>query len=158
MNPPVEAPTSSTVWPRAFTGHSARAWASFSAARLQADPRVVNLEATDARSLDRSLIPEAPGLIVCDASFIGLAKVLAAALDLAAPGADLVALVKPQFEVGPARVGKGGVVKDPAARAEALEDAKAFLQSCGWIVQASADSPIAGGDGNREFLLWALKP
>ena len=126
--------------------------------RLQADPRVVNLEATDARSLDHSLVPQAPELIVCDASFIGLAKVLGAALALAAPGADLVALVKPQFEVGPARVGKGGVVKDPAARAGALEEAKAFLQSRGWTVQASADSPIAGGDGNREFLLWALKP
>ena len=126
-------------------------------ARLQADPRVVNLEATDARSLDRSLIPEAPGLIVCDASFIGLAKVLAATLDLAAPDAQLVALVKPQFEVGPARVGKGGIVKDPAAQAEALQDAKGFLEGRGWRVRASADSPIAGGGGNREFLVWATR-
>ena len=125
-------------------------------ARLQADLRVVNLEATDARSLDHRLIPEAPGLIVCDASFIGLAKVLPAALDLAAPGAELVALVKPQFEVGPARVGKGGIVKDPAAQAEAVEGAKTFLKACGWKVLASAASPIAGSDGNREFLIWAL--
>ena len=124
--------------------------------RLQADSRVVNLEATDARRLDSALIPEAPGLIVCDASFIGLAKVLPAALGLAAPGAELVVLVKPQFEVGPARVGKGGIVKDPAAQAEAVEGAKTFLKACGWKVLASAASPIAGSDGNREFLIWAL--
>ena len=124
-------------------------------ASLRGHPRVVNLEATDARSLDAALLPEAPQLVVCDASFIGLAKVLPAALALAAPGADLIALVKPQFEVGPSRVGKGGVVRDPDAQAGALAGAKAFVESQGWPVQATADSPILGTDGNREFLLWA---
>ena len=125
--------------------------------RLAADPRVVSLEATDARDLTRALVPEPPGLVVTDVSFIGLAKALPAALALAAEDADLVALVKPQFEVGPGRVGKGGLVKDPAARAEALEGVKRFLEAAGWAVQATADSPIAGGEGAREYLLWASK-
>ncbi|MET0294389.1 MAG: TlyA family RNA methyltransferase [Phenylobacterium sp.] len=126
-------------------------------ARLRADPRVVCLEGVDARRLDRSLVPAPPQLVVCDASFIGLAKVLPAALDLAAPGADLVALVKPQFEAGPAAVGKGGLVSDPAARAAAVESVRGFLEGAGWPVQAVCESPIAGGDGNVEFLLWAMK-
>lgn len=125
--------------------------------RLAADPRVVSLEGLDARSLTAELIPQAPGLVVTDVSFIGLAKALPAALALAAPGADLVALVKPQFELGPERVGKGGLVKDEAGRAEAVEAVSRFLETAGWRVQASADSPIAGGDGNLEGLLWAKK-
>ncbi|HEV2531734.1 TlyA family RNA methyltransferase [Phenylobacterium sp.] len=125
--------------------------------RLTADRRVVSLEDLDARSLTGVLIPEPPGLIVSDVSFIGLAKALPAALALAQPDADLVALVKPQFEVGPERVGKGGVVKDPDARADALADVSAFLEGSGWAVQATAPSPIAGGDGNLEWLLWARK-
>jgi 23S rRNA (cytidine1920-2'-O)/16S rRNA (cytidine1409-2'-O)-methyltransferase len=125
--------------------------------KLAADLRVVSLEGVDARNLAADLIPDAPDLIVTDVSFIGLAKVLPAALALAQPGADLVALVKPQFEVGPEAVGKGGLVKDEAARAKALADVAAFLASSGWRVRASADSPIAGGDGNREYLLWAQK-
>jgi 23S rRNA (cytidine1920-2'-O)/16S rRNA (cytidine1409-2'-O)-methyltransferase len=126
-------------------------------AKLAADPRVVNLEATDARKLDRTQIPEAPSLVVCDASFISLSKVLPAALALAAPEADLIALVKPQFEVGPAEVGKGGVVKDPAARAGALDQVQAWLSGEGWAVQGTAASPITGGDGNVEHLLWARR-
>ena len=126
--------------------------------RLAADPRVTSLEGVDVRALDRSLIPEPPGLVVCDVSFIGLAKALPAALALAAPGAALVLLVKPQFEVGPDRVGKGGVVKDPTARAAALAAVRTFLEGEGWCVQASAESPVAGGDGNVEFLLWAQGP
>ena len=126
-------------------------------ARLRDDPRVVNLEATDARDLTRAQMPAGPDLIVTDVSFIGLAKALPAALALAGEGAELVALVKPQFEVGPERVGKGGIVSDPQARADALEGVKAFLEGTGWPVQASADSPVVGGDGNREFLLWAKK-
>jgi 23S rRNA (cytidine1920-2'-O)/16S rRNA (cytidine1409-2'-O)-methyltransferase len=125
---------------------------------LAGDPRVVSLEATDARALTPALVPEAPRLVVTDVSFISLEKALPAALALAAAGADLVALVKPQFEVGPERVGKGGLVKDEAARAEALAGAVRFLQASGWTVQATTDSPIEGGDGNREFLLWARKP
>jgi 23S rRNA (cytidine1920-2'-O)/16S rRNA (cytidine1409-2'-O)-methyltransferase len=124
---------------------------------LAADPRVVSLEGLDARSLTAEWVPEPPGLVVTDVSFIGLAKALPAALSLAAQDADLVALVKPQFEVGPERVGKGGLVKDAAARTEALDEVVAFLMRSGWRVQATADSPIAGGDGNREFLLWAKK-
>ena len=123
--------------------------------RVAADPRVVSLEATDARDLTPTLIPEPPDLIVTDVSFIALAKALPAALALAAPGADLIALVKPQFEVGRDRVGKGGIVSDPAARADALEGVERFLTDAGWTVLATADSPIQGGDGNRELLLWA---
>ncbi len=126
-------------------------------ASLSDDPRVVALEGLDARNLTRVEVPEPPQLVVCDVSFIGLAKALPAALGLAGEGADLVALVKPQFEVGPDRVGKGGLVRDEGARAEALEGAKAFLAAAGWSVRASADSPIEGGEGAREYLLWARK-
>ena len=122
---------------------------------LAADPRVVGLEGLDARSMTAEQIGEAPGLVVADVSFISLAKALPAALALAAAGADLIALVKPQFEVGPQRVGKGGLVKDPEARAEALAGVRGFLEASGWAVLATAESPIAGGDGNLEWLLWA---
>ncbi|MGH6910425.1 MAG: TlyA family RNA methyltransferase [Phenylobacterium sp.] len=125
--------------------------------KVAGDPRVANLEATDARGLTPALIPDAPQLVVSDVSFIGLAKALPAALGLAAEGADLIALVKPQFEVGPERVGKGGLVKDETARADALTAVIAFLEGAGWVVQATTDSPIAGGDGNLEYLLWARK-
>jgi 23S rRNA (cytidine1920-2'-O)/16S rRNA (cytidine1409-2'-O)-methyltransferase len=124
---------------------------------LAHDPRVAALEGLDARKLTAAEIPESPALVVCDVSFIGLAKALPAALHLAALGADLIALVKPQFEVGPQRVGKGGLVKDEAARTQALAEVKAFLETAGWAVQATADSPVEGGDGNREYLLWARK-
>ena len=109
------------------------------------------------RALTAAEIAEAPQVVVCDVSFIGLAKALPAALALAAPGADLVALVKPQFEVGPERVGKGGLVKDAGARAEALAAVEQFLEASGWTVLETADSPVEGGDGNREHLLWARK-
>jgi 23S rRNA (cytidine1920-2'-O)/16S rRNA (cytidine1409-2'-O)-methyltransferase len=125
-------------------------------ASLAADPRVTNLEATDARNLTAHMVG-APDLIVSDVSFIGLEKALPAALSLAAPGADLIALVKPQFEVGPERVGKGGLVKDEGARQDALDAVAAFVETSGWSVQGTNDSPIVGGDGNREFLLWARK-
>lgn len=123
--------------------------------RVAADPRVVSLEATDARDLTPALISDPPGLIVTDVSFIALAKALPAALALAQAGAHLVALVKPQFEVGREKVGKGGVVTDAAAQAEAVEAVKAFVSDSGWTVRATAASPITGGDGNREYLLWA---
>jgi 23S rRNA (cytidine1920-2'-O)/16S rRNA (cytidine1409-2'-O)-methyltransferase len=125
--------------------------------RLKADPRVVDLHGCDARALDRSSIREPPDLIVCDVSFISLAKALPAALDLAAPGADLICLVKPQFEVGPAEVGRGGLVRSAAARERALAEACAFLEREGWSVQASTPSPILGGDGNAEWLVWARR-
>lgn len=125
---------------------------------LAADPRVTNLEKTDARHLTPDLVPEPPQLIVCDASFIGLAKVLPAALALAASGADLVTLVKPQFEMERrADVGRGGVVRDAEARQAALERVAAWLEGRGWAVQGTAESPITGGDGNIEWLLWGRR-
>lgn len=126
-------------------------------ARVAADPRVVSLEQTDARHLTPALIPEPPQLIVCDASFIGLAKVLPAALSLAAPDADLITLVKPQFEAtGPGGT-KKGVVKDPASQQAALASVSDWLDGEGWAVRATAESPITGGDGNVEYLLWARR-
>ena len=125
--------------------------------RLATDPRAVVLEGTDARTLTAEIVSQAPDLVVCDASFIGLAKVLPAALSLARTGAELIALVKPQFEVGPERVGKGGLVKDPAARAQAVAEVITFLEASGWTVLGEAPSPIAGGDGNQEVLLHARK-
>ena len=126
--------------------------------RVAADPRVVNLEHTDARDLTSALISEPPQLIVCDASFIGLAKVLPAALTLAAADADLVTLVKPQFEADrPGGGNRRGVVKDPAAHQAAVASVSAWLEGQGWTVQATTESPITGGDGNVEFLLWASR-
>ncbi|MFZ5668087.1 MAG: TlyA family RNA methyltransferase [Pseudomonadota bacterium] len=126
---------------------------------LAADPRVVDLSGVDSRSLTADVVPEPPGLIVADVSFIGLAKVLPAALALvdASRPADLVVLVKPQFEAGRENVGKGGVVKNPAVRQAALDGVVAWLERIGWPVRAAADSPVPGGDGNREFLLWARR-
>lgn len=126
-------------------------------ARVAADPRVANLEQTDARDLTSALIPDPPQLIVCDASFIGLAKVLPAALSLAAPDADLVTLVKPQFETFGPGGAKKGVVRDPAARQAALASVSHWLEGEGWTVKATTESPITGGDGNVEFLLWASR-
>jgi 23S rRNA (cytidine1920-2'-O)/16S rRNA (cytidine1409-2'-O)-methyltransferase len=126
--------------------------------QVAGDPRVINLEGLDARRLNAEVIPEPPELIVCDASFIGLEKALPAALQLAAPGADLIALVKPQFEVGPDKVGKGGVVKDESARQAALEGVRGFLEGAGWRVQGTIDSPVEGADGNREYLIHARAP
>lgn len=125
--------------------------------RVAASDRVVNLDRTDARDLTPELIPETPGLIVCDASFIGLAKVLPAALALAEPGADLVTLVKPQFEAERPGGSKKGVVKDADVRAAAVASVSAWLEGVGWSVQATAESPITGGDGNVEYLLWARR-
>ena len=126
--------------------------------KVASDSRVISLEGTDARDLTLALVPEPPSLIVVDVSFISLAKAIPVALGLAAPGADVVALVKPQFEVGRGNVGKGGIVSDDRARLDALEAVKAFLTKVGWIVQATTDSPIEGGDGNQEYLLWARLP
>jgi len=125
--------------------------------KVAGDPRVVELSSIDARSLDTGLIPEAPHLIVCDVSFISLAKALPAALALARPGADLICLVKPQFEVGRENVGKGGLVKDEAEKARAVTEVRAFLEASGWSVREQAQSPVTGGDGNVEFLVWATK-
>ncbi|MGQ2991283.1 TlyA family RNA methyltransferase [Brevundimonas sp.] len=126
--------------------------------RIAADPRVVNLEQTDARDLTPDLIPDAPDLIVCDASFISLMKVLPVALSLAAPGADLVTLVKPQFEMeSRSEVGRGGLVRDETARQAALDRVVAWLEAEGWAVRETTESPVTGGDGNIEYLVWAIR-
>ena len=127
-------------------------------AKVAADPRVVSLEGQDVRDLDAELISPAPELIVCDLSFIGLAKALEVPLSLAAPDADLICLVKPQFEMeSRSEVGKGGVVTDPEARQAALDRVAAWLEGQGWSVRATAESPVIGGDGNREWLLWGQR-
>ena len=125
--------------------------------KLRQDPRVVVHEQTNARNLDRTIVPEPVGIIVCDASFIGLAKVLASALDLARPGGKLVALVKPQFEAGRAEVGRGGVVRDPAVHQRVCDEAAAWVAAQGWTVLGVTESPITGPEGNKEFLLGAEK-
>ncbi len=125
--------------------------------KLRQDPRVVVHEQTNARSLDRSIIPEPVDIVVCDASFISLFKVLGAPLKLAKPGAKLVALIKPQFEAGREEVGKGGVVRDPAVHDRVCAEAKDWVESQGWSVLGTVPSPITGPEGNVEFLLGALK-
>lgn len=125
--------------------------------KLRQDPRVVVHEQTNARQLNGRIIPEPVDIIVCDASFIGLAKVLEAPLMLAKPGARLVALVKPQFEAGREEVGKGGVVRDPTVHERVCTGAKAWVEAQGWTVLGVTPSPITGPEGNIEFLLGAMK-
>jgi 23S rRNA (cytidine1920-2'-O)/16S rRNA (cytidine1409-2'-O)-methyltransferase len=123
---------------------------------LHDDHRVVNLEETDARALTRDIIPAPIDAITADVSFISLTKTLPAALALAAPGAWLAALVKPQFEAGREAVGKGGIVKSEAARQAALQSVEAFIAAkAGWTVVGTAPSPITGQSGNVEYLLGA---
>ena len=123
--------------------------------KLRSDDRVIVHEQTNARELTDEIVPEPVDIIVCDASFIGLAKVLDAALGLAKPGAKLVALVKPQFEAGRGEVGKGGVVRDPAIHQRVCDEAAAWIESKGWRVMGIETSPITGPEGNVEFLLGA---
>lgn len=126
--------------------------------KLRTDPRVIVLERTNARTLDATLIPDPIGAVVCDASFIGLRTVLPAALALTAPGAWLIALIKPQFEVGKDRVGKKGVVRDPALHEEVCATISAWLaEQPGWTVAGIEKSPITGPEGNVEFLIGATK-
>lgn len=125
--------------------------------RLQDDSRVSSFEATDARTLTAEMIDKLPQLLVCDASFISLHKLLRTPLSLAADGAQLIALFKPQFEVGRAHIGKGGIVNDAAATARAEQSFVDWLAEQGWSEQARADSPIKGGDGNAERLVYARR-
>jgi 23S rRNA (cytidine1920-2'-O)/16S rRNA (cytidine1409-2'-O)-methyltransferase len=125
--------------------------------KLRSDPRVVSMEKTNMRAVTRAEIPEPIDLIVCDASFIGLATVLPAALALAGPGAHLAALIKPQFEVGKGRVGKGGIVREPELHKEVVDTVTAWLASqSGWTVLGVTESPITGAEGNKEFLISAI--
>ncbi|MFN4023731.1 MAG: TlyA family RNA methyltransferase [Hyphomonas sp.] len=125
--------------------------------KVAADPRVISYEGLNARDLARDQIAAPPQLIVCDLSFVSLAKVLAAPLSLAAPDAVLIALFKPQFEVGPDHVGKGGIVTDQQASGRALQAFLDYLSGIGWRPDEPIDSPIEGGDGNREFLVMARR-
>ncbi len=126
--------------------------------KLKVDPRVISLEGTNARSLTQAQIPDPIDWVVCDASFISLQLVLPAALALTKPAGVLIALIKPQFEVGKERLGKGGVVKDPALRAEVCTRIENWLKTeMNWTILGLADSPITGPAGNHEFLIAARK-
>jgi 23S rRNA (cytidine1920-2'-O)/16S rRNA (cytidine1409-2'-O)-methyltransferase len=132
-------------------GHGQLAW------KLRNDPRVVVLERVNARYLDAGQVPEPVGAVVCDASFIGLRTVLPAPLALAAPGAFAVALIKPQFEVGPA-IAKGGVVRDAGVHRRVCHEIEAWWAGLpGWQVIGTEPSPILGPEGNREFLIAARR-
>lgn len=133
-------------------GHGQLAWP------LRQDPRVIVRERVNARYLSRAEVPEAVSLIVCDVSFISLTRVLPAALALAAPGAELLALIKPQFEAGRGEVGRGGIVRDAGVRAEVCRRIATWLEAQpGWRVRGLVDSPITGADGNIETFLCAQK-
>ena len=133
-------------------GHGQLAW------KLRHDPRVTVMERTNARHLTAEQIPDAAHGVVCDASFIGLETVLPAALALTGPEAWLVALIKPQFEVGKGRVGKGGVVRDPALHQEVCDRIQTWLAGLpGWSVLGIVQSPITGPEGNIEFLIGGRK-
>jgi 23S rRNA (cytidine1920-2'-O)/16S rRNA (cytidine1409-2'-O)-methyltransferase len=123
--------------------------------KLRQDPRVIVHEQTSARILTSVHIPEPVGLIVCDASFIGLAKVLERPLTFATAGAKLLALIKPQFEAGREEVGKGGVVRDPAVHHRVCQAVALWFGEQGWSVEALIQSPITGPEGNIEFLVAA---
>jgi 23S rRNA (cytidine1920-2'-O)/16S rRNA (cytidine1409-2'-O)-methyltransferase len=125
--------------------------------KLRQDPRVVVHEQTNARFLTDEQVPEPVDIVVCDASFISLAKVLEAPLRLAKSGGKLVALVKPQFEAGREEVGKGGVVRDQIVHERVCTQAKDWVEAQGWTVLGVTESPIKGPEGNVEFLLGAEK-
>ncbi|HET8996817.1 MAG TPA: TlyA family RNA methyltransferase [Acetobacteraceae bacterium] len=133
-------------------GHGQLAW------KLRNDPRVVVHERTNARHLDAAAIGEPVQALVCDASFIGLQTLLPASLSLCGPGAWAVALIKPQFEAGPQHVGSKGVVRDPAVHDAVCSRIRGWWQQLpGWRVLGIVESPITGPEGNKEFLIAALR-
>lgn len=132
-------------------GYGQMAW------KLRQDPRVVVIERTNIRAMDRSLIPGYVDIVVIDASFISLEKVIPSIMQFLGPGAELIALIKPQFEVGRAQVGKGGIVRDEGARVAAVTTIVDFIRSIGLDVTGVIPSPIQGQDGNVEFLIHAIK-
>jgi len=125
--------------------------------KLRQDPRVTVLEQTNARALTAAQIDRPCDWVVCDASFIGLAKVLEVPLQLAAPQCTLVALIKPQFEVRREEVGKGGIVRDPALHHRVCEEVREWLEAAGWTILGVTESPITGTEGNVEFLVAARR-
>jgi len=125
--------------------------------KLRQDPRVVVHEQTNARYLTDEIVTEPIDIITCDASFIGLAKVLDTALDFARPDGRLIALVKPQFEAERGEIGKGGVVRDPAVHARVCEAAADWIRAKGWRVEGVTPSPITGPEGNVEYLIAARR-
>jgi 23S rRNA (cytidine1920-2'-O)/16S rRNA (cytidine1409-2'-O)-methyltransferase len=127
------------------------------AEKLRRDPRVIMMDRTNIRSVTSADLPYAPALIVIDTSFISLRIVLPATISIAAPTADIIALVKPQFEVGKGKVGKGGVVRDAALRQEALDGILAFARAAGLEVVGAIESPIHGAAGNLEYLALLRK-
>ncbi|MDD5287483.1 MAG: TlyA family RNA methyltransferase [Desulfuromonadaceae bacterium] len=133
-------------------GYGQLAW------KLQQDPRVVSLEKTNIRYLTQEQIGEVPDLAVIDASFISLAKVLPATVRIVKPGGRIIALIKPQFEVGKGEVGKGGIVRDPAAHERVVDAVRQTACEMGLLVAGLCESPITGADGNREFLILLQMP
>jgi len=133
-------------------GYGQLAW------KLRQDPRVVNMERTNIRYLTPDQLEAAPDMAVIDASFISLSKVLPATIKLVKPGGRIIALIKPQFEVGRGEVGKGGIVRDPVAHERAIDGVRQTAASLGLIVSGLCDSPITGADGNREFLILLETP
>ena len=133
-------------------GHGQLAW------KLRGDPRVVVHERTNARYLTAAIVPDPIEALVCDASFIGLATVLAAPLALCVPGAWAAALIKPQFEAGRDAVGRHGVVRDRAVHKEVCARVRSWWEDLpGWRVSGPAESPVTGAEGNREFLIGAVR-
>ena len=128
--------------------------------RIREDARVIVRENTNARYLDPRDFPEAPALIVGDVSFISLSLILPAAQRVAAPGAQFIFLIKPQFELRREQIGKGGIVRDPALHDEAVTKIRTFVEATGGALlwRGLIDSPITGTDGNREFLCLLEKP
>ena len=124
---------------------------------LKSNPAIISMESRDARQLTSSDFSAPPTLIVCDASFISATKVLKAPLSLAAPKAELITLVKPQFEVGKSGIRRGGLVKSEQLSRQALENVSDWVVSQGWTLKGSCDSPIKGGSGNHEYLLYAAR-
>ncbi|NMA47368.1 MAG: TlyA family RNA methyltransferase [Lentisphaerae bacterium] len=127
--------------------------------KLRRDPRVISLEQTNARDLNRTLIPEPIALLVADLSFISLTKVLPACAPLLAPAAWIIVLVKPQFEAEPHDIGKGGVVRDDAVRRRAIQSVVACAQQqCHWQPLGVIPSPVLGPKGNQEYLAAFRNP
>ncbi len=125
--------------------------------KLRQDDRITVLEQTNARALTPEIITQPCNWVVCDASFIGLTKVLEVPLALAAPDCRLVALIKPQFEVAKGEVGKGGIVRDPALRQRVCDEVRESLENDGWRIDGIVESPITGTQGNVEYLVAALR-